>query len=170
MPKERIPMTREFVDGAGIYAFYPFDNLDKHGKGVFKIGMTASQFHKRISGYHTYLPQGVYMKCFLKNPTKLIENYNTTESHRTYYQAIERDIFNDIKSRGGEPIWMAIREKNEGFTEWIYASEKMIEQSFRKAQRKWGGRFEDANLEQGISENIKQLKKDSFFKGEIYFV
>ena len=50
---------REHHIGGGVYCFYPYDNsYDKHGKGVFKIGMAMS-FHNRIGGYHTYLPQGV---------------------------------------------------------------------------------------------------------------
>ena len=59
-------LERETIEGSGVYCFFPFDSLDTKKKGVFKIGMTGN-FDKRVRGYHTYLPQGMYYKCFLRN-------------------------------------------------------------------------------------------------------
>jgi hypothetical protein len=69
-------VERDTIEGSGVYCLFPFDSLDKTKKGVFKIGM-AGHFDKRVKQYHTYLPQGVFYKCFLKNPSLDINKRNS---------------------------------------------------------------------------------------------
>ena len=155
-------IEREKVNGGGIYAFFVFDALDAKGYGVYKIGMTTN-FQKRIGGYHTYLPGGLYYKCRLENRMSL----------SNYYVKIEKEIFKDIKQNGGKVINMNIRKTNEGETEWIYASEKMIDDAFERADLKYAGKrtkfhiIEDLNKE--LKPKLVELKKNPVFKGEIYF-
>ena len=160
-------LEREFISGSGIYCFMPFDNIDSKKKFVSKIGMTGN-FHKRVGSYHTYLPSGFYYKCFLKNPTRLKGDMDL----HNYYVMIEKEIFKNVVANGGEVISMNIRRKNDGETEWIYASEKMIEDAFDDAYEKYGGKNTD--LEIGdlkvLEKNKKDLEKNKIFKGEIYFV
>lgn len=126
---------RDDPSGGGIYCFYPFDSpLDEYCKGIFKIGL-AIDFHGRIGNYHTYLPQGVYTSALLQNPTK-----KSVQNKRIYYGKIEKQIYSDVEKAGGKPLYMAIRKMNSGKTEWIYASEKMIDDAFLKAQKDFGGK------------------------------
>ena len=159
-------LERETIEGSGVYCFFPFDSLDAKKKGVFKIGMTGN-FDKRVRGYHTYLPQGMYYKCFLKNPSLKKGRLGIYK----YYVKIEKEIFQNIKDAGGEVIEMATRKVNEGETEWIYANEKMIEDAFDLAYEKYGGKRTD--LEIGDLSHLNRLKpkleRDKNFKGEIYF-
>ena len=161
-------IEREKVNGGGIYAFFVFDALDAKGYGVYKIGMTTN-FQKRIGGYHTYLPGGLYYKCRLENPS--LKKAGMSLSN--YYVKIEREIFKDIKQHGGKVINMKIRKTNEGETEWIYASEQMIDDAFERADLKYGGKrtkfyvIEDLNKE--LKPKLVELKKNPLFKGEIYF-
>ena len=159
-------VEREKIQGSGVYCFFPFDSLDSKKKGVFKIGMTG-HFDNRIRGYHTYLPQGMYYAAFLKNPTLL---KNGMDTHQ-YYVKIEKEIFKNIKDSGGQVIEMQTRKVNNGETEWIYASEKMIEDAFDAAYKKYKGKNTD--LEIGTLSHLNRLKvkleRDKIFKGEIYF-
>ena len=159
-------LEREEISGSGIYCFFPFDQLDKNGCGVFKIGMTT-HFDNRIKNYHTYLPKGVYYKCFLKNPSKKKNGMDTA----SYYITIEKEIFEDVKSLGGQVITMDIRKHNYGETEWIYASERMIEDAFTIAYGKYGGVKTDLDI--GTLEHLAGLRqnfeRNKVFKGEIYF-
>ena len=166
MVREKEYREREFISGSGIYCFFPFDNLDKNNKGVFKIGMTGN-FHKRIGSYHTYLPEGVYYKCFLKNPTKLKGDMDTQK----YYTMIEKEIFKNILEFGGKSISMHIRIKDEGRTEWVYANSKMIEDAFDLAYQKYGGKNTDLTIYDFkiLKKKEEEIKKNSIYKGEIYF-
>jgi len=159
-------LEREIIHGSGIYCFFPFDSLDRHKKGVFKIGM-AGNFDNRIRSYHTYLPQGFYYKCFLNKPSLKKNGLDTFR----YYVMIEREIFNNIVANGGQIIHMAIRKKNRGETEWIYASEKMIEDAFDAAYEKYGGKHTDLEIGDlhDLDKARAELKKNSIFRGEIYF-
>ena len=160
-------LERYTIKGSGIYCFFPFDSLDSKKKGVFKIGMTGN-FDNRIRGYHTYLPQGMYYKCFLRNPSLKKADLDTYK----YYVKIEKEIFKTIKEMGGEVIEMQTRKLNDGETEWIYTDEKTIEYAFDVAYAKYGGKHTD--LEIGDLSNLNRLKpkleRNKIFKGEIYFV
>lgn len=161
-------IEREKVDGGGVYAFFVFDSMDSKGYGVYKIGMTQS-FHKRIGGYHTYLPGGLYYKCLLINPTLK----RTQQNLASYYVKIEREIFNDIKQNGGKVISMKVRKRDEGNTEWIYASEKMISDAFDRADLKYSGKRSKyhiiENLKKELKPKLAELKQNAIFKGEIFF-
>jgi hypothetical protein len=84
---------------------------------------------------------------------------------------IEKEIFKSIIRNGGEVISMSIRKQNQGETEWVYASEKMIEDAFDDAYKKYGGKHTD--LEIGDLTHLHKLRKDlerhKIYKGEIYF-
>ena len=166
MPRKRPFVQREYIDGAGVYAFFPFDSLDSKQKGVFKIGMSTN-FNKRLYGYHTALPGGLYFKCFLKNPTV---NRNGMVFAR-YYEKIEKEIFKDIKEHGGEVIEMDIRHKNQGETEWVYASEQIIEDAFDRAYEKYKGKRTDLIIGDfsKLPAAKRDLERNKLFKGEIYF-
>ena len=89
-----------------------------------------------------------------------------------YYVKIEKEIFRRIQELGGEVIEMQTRKINNGETEWIYANEKMIEDAFDAAYKKYKGKATD--LEIGTLSHLNRLKtkleRDKIFKGEIYFV
>lgn len=168
MAKHPDYIEREVVPGGGVYAFFVFDELDKKGKGVYKIGM-ATSFQKRIAGYHTYLPGGLYYKCLLENPSLKREG----KSDKVYYTMIEKEIFKDIKERGGKVIEMKIRKRDYGETEWIYADEKAVVEAFDRAYKKYGGKNTHLHVIENLNKELKpiarELKKDPIFEGKIFF-
>jgi hypothetical protein len=128
--------------------------------------MSYSSIDNRIRGYHTDLPAGIYQKCLLKKPTLK----KRTDDLRVYYTRIERAIFQHLIELGGTPIKLQIRRNNSGITEWIYASEKMIDTAFEYAHKVYGGKLsiiDHLNLVLKSTETKK--KKNALFKGEIYF-
>ena len=88
-----------------------------------------------------------------------------------YYVKIEKEIFKDIRDHGGEVIEMEIRHRNEGETEWVYASEKAIYDAFNRAYEKYKGKHTD--LIEGDFSRLpatkRQLERNHIFNGEIYF-
>jgi T5orf172 domain len=154
---------RDSVTGGGVYAYLPFDNLDKDGKSIFKIGMTTN-FHKRENNYHTSLPQGVWRAATLQNPTEKAYSGKTEEDLAAHYVKIEKKIFKDIRDYGGKVLSKNHRRKyNEGETEWIYTNEDNIEKAFNVAEDKYGGHLTIGTL------NKLPKEKDATFVGKIYF-
>ena len=167
MAKHPDYIEREVVPGGGVYCFFVFDELDKKSKGVFKIGM-AINFQKRIAGYHTYLPGGLYYKCLLEDPSLK----RSGRSHKVFYTSIEREIFSDIKAHGGKVIEMKIRKRDYGETEWIYATESSINDAFDRAYKKYGVKNTHVHIIDDLDKELKplakQLKKNPLFEGRIY--
>ena len=98
--------------GNGIYCVYPFTNLDKDGKGCYKIGMTTESYKKRIDSYHTYFPQGVYLVAFLEKPpinTRLLRGTEKEETIKKLYLKIEKFIIQYILDAGGRRIYSTAR-------------------------------------------------------------
>lgn len=113
----------------GLYCFFPFEKLDKNNKGVFKIGLTSSQYYKRIEQYHTYLPMGVYIISVLiaqpmedkKEQSKIIRN-------------MEKDLMEELLRIGSKQIVTTTRIKQ---TEWFYTSPHLIFNAFSYVQEKY---------------------------------
>jgi hypothetical protein len=150
------------IKGSGIYCFLPFERLDIHKKAIFKIGITTSLFSKRLEGYHTYFPLGVYMVAFLENPIipKVTRSNPKKDLLLKTYLEIERFIFSDIIKHGGERIYSTTRvkypnERNEGETEWIYCNQQLIHNAFQKAKEKYGGIKHQFHLD-GINQIAKR--------------
>lgn len=162
---------REEFHGDGIYCFYPFDSpLDQYGKGVFKIGMTLN-INDRTYGYHTYFPEGVFIFAVLRTPTiernELKRNgdpkYAPTKAGlQKYIKAVEAFIFKEVIDTGGHRVTMDIR-KNGGNTEWFYTDEKTIDNAFKKAHEKFGGKLKLTTLK-----TVKP-RPNPYFQGTINF-
>ncbi len=169
MVRSKALLERHELVGEGVYCFYPFDNLDDKDSGIFKIGMTES-FDNRIKSYHTYLPKGLYYKAFLINPTLHKEG---ARNNKVYYTRIEREIFEDIRTQGGVPVTIEIRKRNEGETEWIYCSDKMVEGAFERAYKYFGGKRSGLKIIDNFPLELKtrrhDLERRKIFKGEIYY-
>jgi hypothetical protein len=159
--------------GHGMYCIYPFENLDKNGKGAFKIGMTVNSFQKRIDQYHTYFPQGVYIIAILENPplnTKLLRSKKKIDSLKSLYLRIEAFIIKNIIDKGGILIYSTARvlkknEFNEGRTEYIYTDDLTIHEVFLQARKRFGG-----ELDIFTTNEIKKDKiKKPLFIGNVSF-
>ena len=128
----------------------------------------STDFNKRIDGYHTSLPGGLYVNALLTNPS--LKRFNGPWS--PYYVMIEKEIFVDIVAQGGEPVQSYTRRFNAGETEWIFCSEAMIESAFKRADHKYAGKhtelFIQENLKGDLDSFLPQLERDVTFKGEIY--
>jgi hypothetical protein len=134
------------ITGGGIYAFYPYETLDKYKKGVFKIGM-ALDFNHRIDQYHTYF-QSFYMVAFLQNPTEKVKTRSQTKTKvitkKMLYLQVEKHVQQYMDKNGGKRIFSSTRVKNPneqglGTTEWVYCNEDLIHEAFIDAQKKYGG-------------------------------
>ena len=153
----------------GIYCIFPFDILEADGSGVFKIGMTT-KLDKRLQSYHTALPKGYYKKCVLFNiPFPKTGKFSKSKDLAGFLKMIEKEIFLDIERRGGKVIHIQNRKKKGGRTEWIYVKESVVLEAFDKALDEHGGDLNYWELSKDLKKQVEKLKKDSIFKGEIYF-
>ena len=129
--------TRLYGASYGLYCFYPFDALDKDGKGIWKIGL-ATNISKRLQQYHTYFPAGVYGKCFLSKPD-LFRKVGEADTLKKYLLTIEKFIFERLKKGGS--IQIKKYDDSRQFSEWVYTNEKTIEKAFEEAQDEFGGKL-----------------------------
>jgi hypothetical protein len=162
---------KKVAPGGGIYAYLPFDNRTKHNKSMFKIGFTTN-FMKRESNYHTYLPEGVYRVALLTNPMKPgPQNFTVPKNpekdkkgYMRYLKHVEKFVFELIEKNGGEILSTNNRPFNEGETEWIFTSQDIIHKAFQKAGTLFGGVVDIYSLT-----NAFPKRNDKDFVGEIYF-
>ena len=90
------------VRGRGLYCITPFDNLDFSKKdedlekgyyGIFKVGCTSRDIHRRINDYFTYLPQGVHLFLFLLRPYRIkrvdVNQMEWEEEHRQELESFD---------------------------------------------------------------------------------
>ena len=168
-----------------MYAILPYDKLDKHGNALFKVGQ-ADSFRKRIEQYHTYYPNGVYIKSLLKNPRTQFKrdenNKRINISLKQYYNKVESFLHKDIVEKGGKQLRSTTRiadSKNHseglGKTEWFYTNQHVIDDAFNDTNNKFGGSVYNAHLNNLNSVVNRERKKDkknkniTEFKAEIYY-
>jgi hypothetical protein len=156
------------IKGDGIYCIFPFSQLDSKGRGVFKIGIaTGGTFHKRLEDvYHTYMPMGFYYKCLLELPTK---QNPKGDSKEIYYRRIEHDIINAIKTNGGKGIISGARTNNDQATEWVFCSQKLVEEVFDAAQDLYGGKCSYMTLNKRVFQKLEPKEDEVYFTGIIKF-
>lgn len=174
------------INGSGLYAFMPFERLDKNKKAVFKIGLATKSFERRVEQYHTYLPKGVYMVAFLENPPipRKLRSKDKETPTKQHYTVIEKFILKYIDDNGGKRIYSTARVRNpndtgEGETEWTYTNEETIHNAFREAQKKFSGNLklfylEGYNPETKKTESINEIarvneSKNPHYTGKIIF-
>ena len=174
----------------GLYAIFPYEKLDKHKKGLFKIGL-ADNYEKRFEQYHTYYPLGFYYKNLLVSPNKRSEDFKVhaigedgkrptpeereqarIKSKTKYYKHIENFIFRDIIDHGGQQLRTTTRIKNKnengGVTEWFYTNEDTLDTAFDNAFKIYGGREMKRHLND-INKNAAKNKRDATYTAEIHY-
>ena len=158
----------------GLYAFLPYDNMNNNGNALFKIGQ-ATDFRRRMENYHTYYPEGVYIKNLLETPTQESKKYyKDMEGHRTkqlnkrmYYNEIEKFIFKDIIKMDGKQLHATTRMKNainekgiiKGETEWFYTNPDTLDHAFADVQKKFGGKQYDGDFDHFNADNKKNARE-----------
>ena len=73
-------------DKGGLYAIYPFDNINRDGFGLYKIGMAKESLHDRCDHYSTYFPDKfiiVSLLVFLEYPPEVYANPKKYQSIKT---------------------------------------------------------------------------------------
>ena len=133
--------------GGGLYAIFPFDKLDKNGKGVFKIGMTTGTFRRRFESYHTSFPGGFYTLALLGDPPVQGTRGSAAETKHEKYHAIEEYILEWIQMYGGSIVYSTTRVNRpntlkEGRTEWVYCTLQTLHDAFENAHTWAKGRLE----------------------------
>jgi len=153
----------------GIYAYMPFENLDKHKYGLFKIGL-AESLEGRLDGYHSYYPLGVYLAAILKNP-----RVPRGEKKSDAYKKVEKFIHSKLEDdRTVTRIYSTTRNlhmKNDdgrGRTDWFYASMRHILDVFDEAQEIYGGEVYERHLDD-INKNYKENKAKKHYEGKIVY-
>lgn len=153
----------------GLYAIMPYERLNKNNKAIFKLGMSVNMAN-RFETYHTDYPLGFYMKNLLIEPTK----QNNYEIEKNYLKHVESDIMKHVTEHGGKILKTTTRIKNYdkklqmGETEWVYANEKILDNAFNYANRKYGGRKLNASLDH-INNEADKNKVNATYTGEIHY-
>ena len=152
----------KIVGKSGIYCFLPYATLDKHGKAVFKIGMTTRDFADRIEDYHTYYPMGVYMVFMLTYEKMRGFSRLSAAEKKTKKKVLEEAVMHAVaEDFGGKRMQFHSRPGRTGVaprSEWVYASYEQIEQAFEKIQTEHGGTLHKGHLGD-IDETYKLDKK-----------
>lgn len=145
----------------GLYAIYPFDNIEKEGWGLFKVGMAKESINSRLDHFFNYFPEQFRVIClmeFLKYPdfneaqkklyTATTKNGKT--SYVKYLLAKEKELQDYLIERGSTRIYSDGRIRNpqwtdenkkvkvsdRGATEWFYTKEEWIKKWFANEDRK----------------------------------
>ena len=170
----------------GLYSILPYERLNR-GKGLFKVGL-ADNFDKRFENYHTDYPIGFYIKNLLASPTKHKEDFKVHPFHAglspeekafakkasniKYLKHMEKFVFNEIKEHGGKQLRTTTRVRdanlNGGVSEWFYTNEKTLDNAFKEAKEKFGGKNLENHLK-NINEIADENQKKSNYKAEIYY-
>jgi hypothetical protein len=162
----------------GCYAFTPYDNIDRNGKTLVKVGFTVN-FRNRFEDYYTSFTTGVYILNLLENPTiKPIPSRDDKKDtnkfyyiKRVFYLKVERFIMDEIIRLGGIRIKSTTRITNAdekgGETEWFYTKIEWVKQAFRNAKEMYDGRL--YSPKQDIKKQAKEdlANKDKKFVGNI---
>jgi len=173
------------IKGSGIYCLMPYEQLDKQKKAVFKVGMAVDSFRKRMEQFHTYFPLGVYYVAFLQNsPVRSMAlRGKPGQTKKMKYLEIEDFIMNTIREKGGRVVRSTTRVKDAnveegGVTEWVYSDEIVIHESFKEAEKKYGGKLHLFYLEglnpdtmklESINDIAKENKKKNLYTGQIIY-
>lgn len=159
----------------GCYALFPFETLDKSGRGIFKIGIAVRSLRSRIENFHTYMVAGLYICDLLIKPDRLATHFKTLTA---YYQDIEEKIFHHLVQVGGaQRIYTSTRVKNpdpesgskDGSSEWFYCTPQAIHKAFEYAHNVNGGELQTYNLNQIGKTYEARLKKKPNFEAKIVY-
>ena len=124
-------MGGESYNKGGIFCYMPYKSLDTKNKSTFKID-SALDIKKCHEELKTFFPSGFYVTAILLSPNVGI---NVIQDLGLYYKLIKEHIIDMILANGGKSD-----KKYEGG--WVYCSENMIHDAFRKASSKYGGEAE----------------------------
>jgi len=126
MPSKHIrPIDLDNINGPGLYAVTPFDNVDEHNKTVVKIGI-AKDLRNREGGYHTYFIKGLYPYRYL---------FGFKYYDQNLLSRMERYMWKLMIEYGAERLTRNIDYfGNEANTEWFYTNESTITKVFKETQ------------------------------------
>ena len=113
----------------GLYAIYPFDNINSNGFGLFKVGMAKESINSRLDHFFNYFPEQfrvIALMEFLKYPEFTDEDkklYTTTRTHNgvekisyvKYLLAKEKELQDYLIERGSTRIYSDGRVRNPQF-------------------------------------------------------
>lgn len=157
------------VKGSGLYAILPFDNSERNGKTIIKIGLSMGPLYKRIAQYHTYYRNGLYILGLLEDPPFKINGFKTKE---LFYRHIEKEMISIIVRLGGVRLKALTSER---YSEWIYAKPIWVHKAFQELVKKYldndeGGAFHPFELKGVIDKYYNDnINKKTTHVGEIIF-
>jgi hypothetical protein len=150
----------------GIYSFFPFENLDSNGNGIFKVGRTEN-YKKRIEAYHSDYPDFYITNLLQPNNAK-------REPKIKFLNKVESFVHTDLVKRGAKQIKTTTRIKKidkdgRGQTEWFYTNQSTVADAFHDTQMKFGGGIINNHLND-IKRDTSKPDKKILYTGEIRFM
>lgn len=169
----------------GLYAILQYDDLDKNGFSVFKLGLTIN-YQKRIDSYHTTGGNlGSYIIALLSEiPTPKITR-GTKITHKMQLLRAEKYLFAQMVKNGARRIHSNTHivgfndAAGGGETEQFFCDQKMIEQSMVATRKEYGGvlhlydlnGYDEATGKQvNFAKQSRDIIKSAFYVGKVAFV
>lgn len=169
----------------GLYAILQYDDLDKNGFSVFKLGLTVN-YQKRIDSYHTTGgTQGSYIIALLSQiPTPKVTR-TTKITYKMNLLRAEKYLFTQMVKFGAKRIHSTTHIQNFNVelgsapTEQFFCDARMIEEAMTATHKQFGGVLHLYNLN-GIDEKTgkevdfnkvsKDIIKSAFYVGKTAFI
>lgn len=148
----------------GVYIITPYQNLDKSGRTVFKIGMSKG-LKKRTDNYLTYFPH-IMFHSFL---TGFDEDKEKLQLFRDVTN-IEKKVINGIYEKDDKARKLYFKQR-EVASEWIYTKSSIIDavclELVEKYELEYKG-YED-NFNETVLNDYKENLPDAIFIGKVIF-
>lgn len=148
----------------GVYIITPYQNLDRSGRTVFKVGMSQG-LKKRTDNYLTYFPH-IMFHSFL---TGFDENKDKLQIFRDVSN-IEKKVINGIYEKDKRARKLYFKQR-EVASEWLYTKSSIIDavclELVEKYELDYKG-YED-NFNESVLDDYNKNLPDAVFVGKIIF-
>ena len=149
------------TNSGGIFCYMPYNSLDTHNKSTFKIE-SALNIREQLKYLKKFFPSGFFVISILKTPSV---GSKTIKSRKIYYELIKENIIEFTINDGG------VAENSEDG--WVYCSIDDIHKAFKKAEKKYGGEFQEFGMTGKVNDtmeliDVKNTKKPVYV-GKIVF-
>ena len=172
--KKRIVGGNKSTSSGGIFCYMPYNSLDTHNKSTFKIE-SATNIGEQLKYLKKFFPSGFYVISILKTPSV---GSKTIKSRKIYYQLIKENIIEfTINDRGvteNSEVGNANHAQHKPIEDgWVYCSIDDIHNAFKKAEKKYGGEFQEFGMTGRVNDTMELLDvkntKKPVYVGKIIF-
>jgi hypothetical protein len=157
------------VKGSGLYAITPFDNIQTKGEMIIKIGISVGPLSKRVSQYHTYFRNGLYILGLFETPPVRINGF---KKKYDFYRHIELEIAKYIVKHGGKQLKQLT---SDTMSEWFYVKPAIVHKAFQEMARRYlnndkGGAYHPFEVKGAVDKHYNDnINRKDVVVGEILF-